>query len=196
VSSPEEEALTVPVAEETDPTLPDAVGHRSGEAPASSTEPQSRLDEEGDAAADYLEELLDIADLDGDIDIEIRGGRVYVSIQSEEAPGSLGELVGAGGETLEALQELARLAVLSGTGQRSRFVLDIDGYRAGRADELRGVAREAIASVSADGAPVHLAPMSAYERKLVHDLVAEAGLVSDSEGEGSRRHVVIHPAED
>jgi len=157
--------------------------------------PASRLDEEGDAAADYLEELLDIADLDGDIDIEVKAGRVYVSLQSEDEPGSLEQLVGADGSTLEALQELARLAVLASTGQRSRFILDVDGYRARRGAELGELAAAAIESVRTPGEPEHLRPMSAYERKLVHDLVAEAGLVSDSEGEGPRRHVVVHPAE-
>lgn len=157
--------------------------------------PASRLDEEGDAAADYLEELLDIADLDGDIDIEVKAGRVYVSLQSEDEPGSLEQLVGADGSTLEALQELARLAVLASTGQRSRFILDVDGYRARRGAELGDLAAAAIESVRTSGEPEHLRPMSAYERKLVHDLVAEAGLVSDSEGEGPRRHVVVHPAE-
>ena len=156
---------------------------------------QGRLDAEGDAAADYLEELLDIADLDGDIDIEIRQGRVYVSIAAEEQGVDLSALVGRDGATLDALQELTRLAVLSRTGQRSRFVLDIDGHRTARAEHLRGVATEAIDAVRASGEPLHLDPMSAYERKLVHDHVAEAGLISDSEGEGARRHVVIHPAE-
>jgi spoIIIJ-associated protein len=159
------------------------------------TIPASRLDEEGDAAADYLEELLDIADLDGDIDIEVKAGRVYVSLQSEDEPGSLDQLVGQDGSTLEALQELARLAVLASTGQRSRFILDVDGYRARRGAELGDLAAAAIESVKASGEPEHLRAMSAYERKLVHDLVAEAGLVSDSEGEGPRRHVVVHPAE-
>jgi spoIIIJ-associated protein len=159
------------------------------------TIPASRLDEEGDAAADYLEELLDIADLDGDIDIEVKAGRVYVSLQSEDEPGSLDQLVGQDGSTLEALQELARLAVLASTGQRSRFILDVDGYRARRGAELGDLAAAVIESVKASGEPEHLRAMSAYERKLVHDLVAEAGLVSDSEGEGPRRHVVVHPAE-
>lgn len=180
---------------------PAAPEQDSAEAPGAEQEvleegtSQSRLDEEGDAAADYLEELLDIADLDGDIDIEVRGGRVYVSIDSEEAPGSLEGLVGRNGETLEALQELARLAVLSSTGQRSRFILDVDGFRERRGGELKELTAAAIAGVKESGQPEHLRPMSAYERKLVHDLVAEAGLVSDSEGEGPRRHVVVHPAE-
>lgn len=156
----------------------------------------STLDEEGDAAADYLEELLDIADLDGDIDIEVRGGRVYVSITSEEGSTSLDRLVGQDSSTLEALQELSRLAVLASTGQRSRFILDIDGHRARRADALKVIVDQAIASVKADGESVALQPMSAYERKMVHDLIADAELVSDSEGEGSDRHVVVHASED
>lgn len=177
------------------PEQPDVVEAEPLETEETEESSASRLDAEGDAAADYLEELLDIADLDGDIDIEVRASRVYVSIQSEDAPGSLENLVGHDGATLEALQELTRLAVLSSTGQRSRFILDIEGYRARRGEDLKAVAEEAIASVKADGVPMALKPMTAYERKLVHDLVAEAELVSDSDGEGPRRHVVVKPAE-
>ncbi|GAB3621278.1 single-stranded DNA-binding protein [Glutamicibacter endophyticus] len=147
--------------------------------------------DEGDVAADYLEELLDIADLDGDIDIEIRGGRTYISIVADDQPADLSSLVGAEGEVLDALQELTRLAVLSATGERSRLVLDIAGYRAQRAETLQAMAQEAIKQAQADGEPVHLEPMSAYERKIVHDVIAEAGLHSESEGEGSRRHIVV-----
>lgn len=171
-------------------------GTAEGSAEADAEAP-SRLDEEGDAAADYLEELLDIADLDGDIDIEVRSGRVHVSITAEEGDEQqLETLVGRDGATLEALQELTRLAVLSGTGQRSRFILDIGGHRARRSDDLKTITDEAIESVRSSGEEAALSPMSAYERKQVHDLVAEAGLVSDSEGEGSRRHVVIRPGQD
>ena len=152
----------------------------------------SRLEEEGDVAADYLEELLDIADIDGDIDIEVRGGRTYISILSEEdANEPLRALIGQDGETLEALQELTRLAVLTSTGNRSRLVLDITGYRAGRAGELQRIAEEAVAQAKETGEDVALEPMSAYERKLVHDAVAALGLHSESEGEGSRRHIVV-----
>lgn len=161
---------------------------------ASSPSPDgvSRVEEEGDIAADYLEELLDIADLDGDIDIEIRSGRTYISIVSEgDDASALKELLGADGEGLEALQELARLAVLSATGNRSRLVLDIAGYRNGRAGELRKLAEAAVSTIKADGGVVALEPMSAYERKLVHDTVADLGLHSESEGEGSRRHIVV-----
>ncbi|MDQ0754730.1 R3H domain-containing nucleic acid-binding protein [Arthrobacter sp. B3I4] len=150
-----------------------------------------RLEEEGDVAADYLEELLDIADIDGDIDIEVRNGRTYISIVADEEGSGLENLVGRDGEVLEALQELTRLAVLSATESRSRLVLDIDGYRAGRAGDLQQIAEDAIASVKETGAAVALAPMSAYERKIVHDAVADLGFVSESEGEGADRHIVV-----
>lgn len=151
----------------------------------------SRLEEEGDVAADYLEELLDIADIDGDIDIEVRNGRTYISIVAEEEESGLENLVGRDGEVLEALQELTRLAVLSATENRSRLVLDINGYRADRAGDLQQIAEDAIASVKETGGTVALAPMSAYERKIVHDAVAELGFVSESEGEGADRHIVV-----
>ncbi|NUL47755.1 RNA-binding protein [Cellulosimicrobium funkei] len=154
-----------------------------------------RLEEEGDIAADYVEELLDISDLDGDIDIEVRNGRTYVSVIAAEGDDRLRDLVGREGKGLEALQELARLAVLSATGIRSRLVLDIAGHRADRSTQLEGIAQEAIDSVRGDGEPVHLKPMGAYERKVVHDVIAEAGLVSASEGEGPRRHVVVSAGE-
>lgn len=151
----------------------------------------SRLEEEGDVAADYLEELLDIADIDGDIDIEVRNGRTYISIVAEEESAGLESLVGNDGEVLEALQELTRLAVLSATENRSRLVLDINGYRAERAGDLQKIAEDAVAAVKESGEAVALAPMSAYERKIVHDAVADLGLVSESEGEGADRHIVV-----
>ena len=150
-----------------------------------------RLEEEGDVAADYLEELLDIADIDGDIDIEVRSGRTYISIVTEEESAGLENLVGRDGEVLEALQELTRLAVLSATENRSRLVLDINGYRAERAGDLHKIAEDAVAAVKESGTAVALAPMSAYERKIVHDAVADLGFVSESEGEGADRHIVV-----
>ncbi|MGM7666957.1 protein jag [Microbacterium sp. A93] len=154
-----------------------------------------RLEEEGDIAADYVEELLDISDLDGDIDIEVRNGRTYVSVIAEEGDDRLRDLVGRDGQGLEALQELVRLTVLSSTGVRSRLVLDVAGHRANRAKELEKVAQDAIESVRESGDPVHLAAMGAYERKVVHDVIAAAGMVSESEGEGPRRHVVVSSGE-
>ncbi|MDI3210958.1 R3H domain-containing nucleic acid-binding protein [Arthrobacter sp. AL12] len=151
----------------------------------------SRLEEEGDVAADYLEELLDIADIDGDIDIEVRNGRTYISIVAEEESAGLDSLIGKDGEVLEALQELTRLAVLSATENRSRLVLDISGYRSERAGELQKIAEDAVTSVKESGETVALEPMSAYERKIVHDAVADLGLISESEGEGADRHIVV-----
>ena len=151
----------------------------------------NRLEEEGDIAADYLEELLDIADIDGDIDIEVRNGRTYISIGTDEESDALDSLVGPDGEVLEALQELARLAVLSATENRSRLVLDINGYRKERAGDLQEIAEDAVAKVKEAGATVALEPMSAYERKIVHDAVADLGFVSESEGEGAGRHIVV-----
>ncbi|GGE57851.1 Jag family protein [Nesterenkonia cremea] len=147
--------------------------------------------DEGDIAADYLEELLDIADLDGDLDIEVRGERTFISIVADEGGDELDNLVGRKGEVLDALQELTRLAVLTATGSRTRLVLDVAGHREQRQSQLKRQADDAVAEVKEHGNVVHLEPMSAYERKIVHDFVAEAGLVSESEGEGKRRHVVV-----
>ncbi|WP_146340664.1 MULTISPECIES: R3H domain-containing nucleic acid-binding protein [Nesterenkonia] len=147
--------------------------------------------DEGDVAADYLEELLDIVDLDGDIEIEIRGERTFISIQAEDGGAELQDLVGTDGETLDALQELTRLAVLSATGHRTRLVLDINGHRNARNEELRAKAQEAVQKVKDTGEEVPMEPMSAFERKIVHDFIAEAGLTSGSEGEGRKRHVVV-----
>jgi spoIIIJ-associated protein len=156
---------------------------------------QTRLEEEGEIAADYLEELLDIADLDGDIDIDVEHGRAAVEIVTDEgSERALRRLVGANGEVLDALQELTRLAVQARTGERSRLMLDIAGYRNARRDELAAVARNAVARVEADGVPVTLDPMNSFERKVVHDAVAAAGLASDSEGAEPHRRVVVHPA--
>lgn len=149
------------------------------------------LEEEGDIVADYLEELLDIADVDGDIDIDVVDGRAQVAIVCEDEGHNLGRLVGRDGKVLNALQELSRLAVQSSTGQRSWVMLDIDGYRNKRRDSLQQLAREAIKEVEETGEDYRCAPMNSFERKVIHDQVAQAGLHSESAGEGDRRHVVI-----
>ena len=149
----------------------------------------AHLEVEGDIAADYLEGLLDIADLDGDIDMDVEGDRAAVSIVG----GKLGHLVGAGGEVLDALQELTRLAVLRETGERSRLMLDIDSHRATRRSELTRIGSRAAEKVAASGEALKLAPMSPFERKVVHDAVAAAGLRSESEGEEPHRCVVVLP---
>jgi spoIIIJ-associated protein len=147
------------------------------------------LEREGDIAADYLEELLDIADLDGDLDMDVEGDRASVSIVG----GDLGVLVGRNGEVLDALQELTRLAVLRETGDRSRLMLDIGGHRAERRRVLEGLAAEAVTQAQETGEPVPLEPMTPFERKVVHDVVAASGLASDSEGVEPRRYVVVRP---
>jgi spoIIIJ-associated protein len=149
-----------------------------------------QLEAEGDIAADYLEELLDIADLDGDLDMDVEGDRAAVSIVGAD----LSQLVGANGEVLEALQELTRLAVYRETGERSRLMLDISGYRAEKRTELEKLAAETVARVRESGEPVSLEPMSPFERKVVHDAVAASGLTSESEGAEPRRFVVVLPA--
>ncbi|MDR0626030.1 MAG: single-stranded DNA-binding protein [Bifidobacteriaceae bacterium] len=154
-----------------------------------------RLEEEGEIAADYLEELLDIADIGGDIDIDVDHGRPVVAIVSEDsADRDLERLVGRNGQVLDSLQELTRLAVQAKTGERSRLMLDVSSYREQRRGQLRAVAAEAINQVKADNVSVALAPMNAFERKVVHDAVAEAGLVSESSGLEPERYVVIKPA--
>ena len=149
---------------------------------------EQALDNEGEIAADYLEELLDIADLDGDIDTFSEGGRAHVSIVTDSDV-----LVGRNGEVLEALQELARLAVMTETGHRSRLMLDVAGHRDKRRKELEVLAGDAITEVVDGGEPVRLAPMNPFERKIVHDAVAAVdGVRSESEGvEPSRRVVVL-----
>jgi len=161
-------------------------GDEAAEAPRSRKE--SALENEGEIAADYLEELLDIADLDGDIDTYAEGGRAHVSIITEADA-----LVGKDGEVLEALQELARLAVMTETGHRSRLMLDIGGHRDKRRKVLQDLAKDAVAEVNESGEAVRLAPMNPFERKIVHDSVAAAGLVSESEGEEPHRRVVVLP---
>ncbi len=148
------------------------------------------LEQEGDVAADYLEALLDIADLDGDIDMDVEGTRAIVSLVG----GDLSRLVGPNGVVLEALQELTRLAVLRETGNRSRLMLDVDGFRARRRDTLTQQGRDAAAKVKETGESVRMAPMTPFERKVVHDAVAAEGLRSESEGEEPHRRVVVLPA--
>lgn len=144
--------------------------------------------DEGDIAADYLEELLDLADLDGDIEIATRAGRVYLTVEAEE-PDALRLL--SKPDTVGALQELTRLAVHAKTGEFSRLILDIAGSRDARAEELQRLVDRAVERIEAGAASAALPPMSSYERKLVHDLVSERGFTSESEGEGSERHTVI-----
>ena len=158
----------------------------------------SRLEEEGEIGADDLEELLDIADLGGDIDIDIDHGRASIAVLASEEGDEreLDDLVGRNGEVLEAVQELTRLAVQARTGNRSRLMLDINGYRADRRTELTKVAQEAVTKVLTTGESVSLEPMNPFERKVCHDVVASAGLISESEGAEPHRYVVVLPADE
>lgn len=148
------------------------------------------LEQESEIAADYVEGLLDIADLDGDIDMDVEGDRAVVSVVGV----TLDELVGAQGEVLEALQELTRLAVLRQTGERSRLMLDVGGYRKRRRAELGVVGAAAADEVRRTGEAKALTDMTPFERKIIHDAVAAAGLRSESEGEEPHRHVIVLPA--
>lgn len=153
----------------------------------------SMLEEEGEVAADYLEELLDIADLDGDIEIDVEHGRAALAVVADD-PSAVKHLVGQDGEVLDALQELTRLAVQAKTGDRSRLMLDIAGYRTQRKAELTVLANNAIAKVQEQNRTIALEPLNAFERKVVHDVVTAAGLASESHGVDPDRYIEISPA--
>ena len=165
----------------------DSVASDADEAPAE-VDPAD-LEQESEIAADYVEGLLDVADLDGDIDMDVEGDRALVSVVGA----TLQELIGPHGEVLEALQELTRLAVHRQTGARTRIMLDVGGYRARRRVELTELGRDAAAEVKTSGVPQRLDAMTPFERKVVHDAVAAAGLRSESEGEEPNRRVVVFP---
>ena len=164
------------------------------DAPPTGSTRRRQLEREGEVAADFLETLLDICDLDGDLDVDVDGDRAAVSIVDSDEGRVPRRLVGPDGGVLEALQELTRLAVQSQTGERSRLMLDVAGHRADRRAALVEIAKEAITEVRASGERRSLTPMTAFERKVVHDEVLAAGLVSESEGSEPRRFVVISPA--
>ncbi len=155
---------------------------------------RSQLEREGEVAADFLETLLDITDLDGDIDLDIDGDRAAVAIVDSDEGRVPRRLVGPEGRVLDALQELTRLAVQSVTGERSRLMLDVAGHRAERRAALVEIARVAITQCRESGREVSLEPMPAFERKVVHDEVLAAGLGSESSGVEPRRYVVVLPA--
>jgi spoIIIJ-associated protein len=185
--SPEEGAQT------DDTPGPEAGEQTTGLKPVRPTK-ASALVREGEVAADFLEQLLDIADLDGDIDVDVDGDRAAVAIVDSEEGRVSRRLVGTDGKVLEALQELTRLAVQSATGERSRLMLDVAGHRAERRAALVTIARGVIATVKSTGEKVAMQPMSAFERKVVHDEVFASGLGSESEGVEPHRFVVILPA--
>ena len=184
----------------TEPDAADDAADDATEGADESTAPRRRpakvadLEKEGEVAADFLETLLDIADLDGDIDVDVDGDRAAVSIVDSDEGRVPRRLVGQDGKVLEALQELTRLAVQSATGERSRLMLDVAGHRAERRSTLVELAQSVIEQVKATGEKAALDPMSAFERKVVHDEVLAAGLSSESDGVEPRRFVVILPS--
>lgn len=179
-------------ASEADATVGQDAAESAGD--AANKDAPADLEKEGEVAADFLENLLDICDLDGDIDVDIDGDRAAVAIVDSEEGRVPRRLVGDNAKVLDALQELTRLAVQSATGHRSRLMLDVAGHRAGRRAELVEIAKVAIAGVKDSGEKAALDPMTAFERKVVHDEVLAAGLSSESEGVEPRRHVVVLPA--
>lgn len=193
------EQMTHDPSDETDEQAQDpavsseAAQDETTEPAAKSTGRRAGLEHEGDIAADFLETLLDIADFDGDLEVNVEGDRAAVAIVDSEDGAAPKRLVGQGGDVLEALQELTRLAVQAETGERSRLMLDVAGYRAGRRSQLVELARVTSERVKESGERAELEPMSAFERKVVHDEVLAAGLVSESEGTEPARYVVILP---
>lgn len=149
---------------------------------------ENELEKEGEIAADFIEEFLDLADLDGDLEIEFKQERVYLTVDSE-GESNLGKV--SDPETVNAIQEITRLAVQSKTGEMSRLILDIAGSRDAKANQLKDLVEKTLAKLEETDKDQHLKPMSSYDRKLVHDMVAEAGMVSESEGQGRDRHIVI-----
>jgi len=183
------EPEAAPVDGEAGPGEPAEDGNGEDGPEASAQPSVSDLENEGEIAADYIEGLLDVADLDGDIDMDVEGDRAVVSVVGA----TLSELVGPRGEVLEALQELTRLAVHRQTGARTRIMLDVGGYRKRRKEELTETGLAAADEVKRTGVAKKLSAMNPFERKVVHDAVAAAGLRSESEGEEPDRRVVVLP---
>lgn len=189
-----DEAVDAVATEEAVTDASDSEAGAADEAPAAggSEDDVDDLVEEGEIAGDYLEQLLDVLDYDGDIDLDVEGDRAVVSIDGGK---DLSRLVGRRGEVLDALQELTRLAVQQSTGERSRLMLDVAGWRAGKRSELAKLGRAAAERVAGSGEREELEPMTPFERKIIHDAIATIdGVTSESEGVEPKRFVVILPA--
>ena len=194
VDAPEDQALEDLELAAGDAVGDEGTGDDEESAPSGADEAPAEVDladleQESEIAADYVEGLLDVADLDGDIDMDVEGDRALVSVVGA----TLQELIGPHGEVLEALQELTRLAVHRQTGARTRIMLDVGGYRAQRRVDLTELGHDAAEEVKTSGVPRRLDAMTPFERKVVHDAVAAAGLRSESEGEEPNRRVVVFP---
>lgn len=184
-----EQAEPEDMASENEAGLSDVSDEAEAQSEESGQPELADLEIEGEIAADYIEGLLDVADLDGDIDMDVEGDRAVVSVVGA----TLDELVGPHGEVLDALQELTRLAVHRQTGARTRLMLDIGGYRAQRRADLTELGASVAEEVKRTGEAKALAAMNAFERKIVHDAIAAAGLRSESEGIDPNRRVVVLP---
>lgn len=196
-TDPTQPEVPTDIATDTAETVESVESTEADERPGPPPSRSSRvadLEREGEVAADFLETLLDIADLDGDIEVDVDGDRAAIAIVDSEEGRVPRRLVGPDGRVLDALQELTRLAVQAATGERSRLMLDVAGHRADRRAALVKVARQAIADVRASGEKTALEPMTAFERKVVHDEVLAAGLLSESDGVEPNRRVVVLPA--
>jgi spoIIIJ-associated protein len=189
---PDAQDATTPDLDAQDPTTPDI--ESAGIPSARKSGKVAELEREGEIAADFLETLLDIADLDGDLEVDVEADRAAVAIVDSEDGAAPRRLGGDEAGVLEALQELTRLAVQAETGERSRLMLDVAGHRAGRRSALMELARRVAGEVESDGQRRELDPMSAFERKIIHDQVLAAGLTSESVGEEPHRYVVVLPA--
>lgn len=198
--TPDEEDRVVEIdTQDTEDTEMDAGGRTetargpAGEEEEAALSPEERmdqLDEEAELAADFVEGLLDRFDLPGDLEIEVHEDQAFVNVQEVDS----GILIGRRGATLDALQELVRSAVQRQTERRAHVRVDVEGYKTRQTDKLRDKCRDAIAQVRETGEPFRLEPMDAYERKLMHGIVAKTGgVTSVSEGHEPKRRVVIHP---
>ena len=166
-TEPTETTVAEPVGDAVDSAIDGESAGAEGTELSDAAPSDQELVDEGDIAADYIEELLDISHIDGDIDIDARGGRAYISVSATE--GANLRLLSKP-DTVTALQELTRLAVQNRTGRFSRLILDIGGSRDARAAELAALVDHAVARIDAGAATASLPPMSSYERKLVHDI--------------------------
>jgi spoIIIJ-associated protein len=151
------------------------------------------LEEQADAVADFVDELLAKMDIDAIAEPNPQGGHMYVDIV-DGPEDDMALLIGRHGQTLEAIQELARMAIGRRLDQRIRVIVDVEDYRKRRESRLEEDAREAALRVAAEGGEYEFDPMNAYERKLVHDAVAGVdGVETVSRGEEPSRYVVIRP---
>ena len=160
--------------------------------PQDDDQTHARLHKEAEGAADYLEGLLDIANLDGDIEMSVRNERPVVKIVADDSS-SIERLIGKNGEVVDSLQILTRLAVQAHMGERSHVIVDVDGYLMRKRHSLQQLALEAVTKARELGQTVDLPAMNSFERKIIHDAVRDEGLQSRSQGIEPKRYVTVFP---